>query len=85
MLNKEPVLVKMLQINYSTITSLESEQKTRAGIMPEKFAIVTCGVLIAVFAIPILVVIQVLAAIFWGVTTVFQLLSGEGLSNEDEF
>jgi hypothetical protein len=34
----------------------------------EKFAIVTCGVAIAVFAIPLLVVILALAASVWGTT-----------------
>jgi hypothetical protein len=74
----------MLPINYLTLTSLERKEKTRAGILSEKFAIVACGVLIAVFAIPILVVIQALAAIFWGITTVFQLINGKGLFNEGD-
>lgn len=68
-----------------TVILIESEQKQKSEIISEKFAIVACGLLIALFAIPVLVIIQVIAAIFWGTVWVFKLLNGEGLFNyEDE-
>lgn len=53
------------------------------ALLSEKFAIVVCGLLVGVFAIPLLVVIQTLSAIVWGTTTVFRLLEGEGLFDEE--
>jgi glucose uptake protein GlcU len=69
---------------YITANSLNRTQKRHSAILPEKFAIVLCGLLVSVFAIPLLVVIQALSALFWGIATVFHLLSGKGLFNEED-
>ena len=75
-------LVKIFHTNFLKLITLESSQKPKWGIPSEKFAIVTCSLLVAVFALPLLVVIHALAALVWGTTTVFQLVNGEGLFNE---
>jgi hypothetical protein len=61
-----------------------SVKKQKSAISSEKLAIVTCGLLIAVFAIPVLVIIQAVAAIFWGTIEVCKLLRGEGLYDDKE-
>lgn len=53
--------------------------QTYSGILSEKSAIAICGLGVALFTIPILVVIHVLSALYWGGTTVYQVLSGSGL------
>jgi hypothetical protein len=79
------VLIKMLQTNYLKLTSSKREENPHSAILPEKVAIVACGLLVAIFAIPLLVVIQALSAIFWGITTVFELLNGKAtFTDEDE-
>ncbi|HEY9890985.1 MAG TPA: hypothetical protein V6D37_04110 [Candidatus Sericytochromatia bacterium] len=74
----------MQPTNLLRIIAPQRTQKPTSALVSEKFAIVTCGLLIAVVAIPSLVVIQALAAIFSGITTVFELLNGNGLFNEGE-
>lgn len=49
-----------------------------SGLLSERAAIVICGLGVAVFAIPILVVIQALSGLFWGGVTVYKLLNGSG-------
>ena len=61
----------MVQENSFTATSIESAQSQKSAILSEKFAIIFCSLLVAAFAIPLLVVIQVLAALSCGTTTVF--------------
>lgn len=70
--------------HYLLEVSIDDKQQSQSGILPERFAIVVCGLLIAVAAIPILVVIQALSALFWGTTTVFRLLNGKGLLDEGD-
>ncbi len=75
----------MLPAHCLTVCSiLKSTQKHPSAILPEKFAIILCGLIVAVFAIPIFVIIHILYALFWGIVTVFQLLSGKGLFNEED-
>jgi len=75
-------LFRMRPTNYLSENSIDDKQQSHLGILPERFAIVVCGLLIGVVAIPILVVIQALSALFWGTTTVFRLLNGRGLLDE---
>ena len=56
----------------------------RSGILSERAAIVICGLIVAAIAIPALVVIQVLSAVYKGGTIVYQLLSGTELDPSDE-
>lgn len=74
---------KMSMLTQSTLIPIKRAKKSKTGILPERFAIVICGVFIALFAIPLLVVIQVLAALFRGITSVVKLLKGEGLFDDD--
>ncbi len=74
-----PVLEK--QAKYNMMLP-ESAQKSKSAILSEKFAIVTCGLGVAVVAIPLLVVIQALAISVWGTIAVRQLLDGKGLFDE---
>ncbi|HEY9744462.1 MAG TPA: hypothetical protein V6C90_28555 [Coleofasciculaceae cyanobacterium] len=74
---------KMVQINYLKINIAECTQQAPSVILSERFAIVSCGLLISVFAFPILIVIQTLAAIFQGIIIPIQLLNSEGLFNEE--
>lgn len=75
----------MLPAHCLTVCSLlNSAEKHQSAILPEKFAIVLCSLIVAVFAIPVLVVIYIVYALFWGTVTVFQLLSGKGLFNEED-
>ena len=75
-------LFKMRPRHYLSENSINGKQQSQSGILPERFAIVVCGLLIGVIAIPVLVVIQILSALFWGTTTVFRLLNGKGLLDE---
>ncbi len=63
----------------STTSKSNFNEQPHRGILSEKSAIVLCGLGIAVFAIPILVVIQVVSGLYWGGASVYQLLSGSGL------
>ena len=74
---------KMSRLTQLTLIPIKRAKESKPGILPERFAIVTCGLLIALFAIPLLVVIQVLAALFWGITSVVKLLKGEGLFDDE--
>lgn len=70
--------------HYLLEVSIDDKQQSQSGILPERFAIVVCGLPIAVAAIPILVVIQALSALVWGTITVFRLLNGKGLLDEGD-
>ena len=74
---------KMVQINYLKINIAERTQQALSVILSERFAIASCGLLISVFAFPILIVIQALSAIFQGIIIPIQLLNSEGLFNEE--
>ncbi len=60
------------------------KNQPQSGILSEKSAIVLCTLAVATFAIPILVVIQVLSGLYWGGVTVYQLLSGSGFNGTNE-
>jgi len=77
-------LFKMRPRHYLSENSIDGKQQSQSGILPERFAIVVCGLLIGVIAIPVLIVIQVLSALFWGTTTVFRLLNGKGSLDEGD-
>lgn len=75
----------MLPAHCLTVCSLlDSAQKHQSSILPEKFAIILCSLIVAVFAIPVLVIIHIVSALFWGIVTVLQLLNGKGLFNEED-
>lgn len=68
----------------STNPNLHRDDHNHSGILSERFAIVFCGLSVAVFALPILVVIQVLSGLYWGGVSVYQLLHGSELGKLDD-
>jgi len=56
----------------------------QCGILSERAAIVICTLSVAIFAIPILVVIQVVSGLYQGGSTVYQLLNDSSLDMTDE-
>lgn len=54
-----------------------------SGILSERSAILICGLGIAIFAVPILVVIHIISGLYWGGVSVYQLLSGSGIDKLD--
>ncbi len=68
----------------STNPNTHFNEQPHSGILSERFAIVFCGLGVAVFAIPILVVIQVLSGLYWGGVSVYQLLNGSELGKLDD-
>ena len=68
----------------STSQKSNFNQQPQTGVLSEKSAIVLCGLGVAVFAIPILVVIQVLSGLYRGGSCVYQLLSGCGLDKMED-
>ena len=56
----------------------------QTGLISEKSAIIFCGLGVAFFALPILVVIQALSGLFWGSVSVYKLLNGSDFASMDE-
>ncbi|HEY9668042.1 MAG TPA: hypothetical protein V6C91_14620 [Coleofasciculaceae cyanobacterium] len=77
-------VVAMLQNNCLELISMQNQKSPKMFILSERFAIVICGLLIAFLAIPLLVLIQSIVALFWGIVIVFQLLNGKVLLNADD-
>ncbi|HEY9611988.1 hypothetical protein [Allocoleopsis sp.] len=69
----------------STTQKRHFNEQPYPGLLSEKSAIVLCGLGVAMFAIPILVVIQVLSGLYWGGVSVYQLLSGFAVDKLDAF
>jgi hypothetical protein len=76
---------KMIALREASTTSESNfEAQPHSGILSEKSAIAICGLGVAVFAIPILVVIEILSGLYWGGVTVYQFLNGSGLDKMDD-
>lgn len=69
--------------NNSTIGQNNRNEQSQTGLISEKSAILICGLGVAVFALPILVVIQAISGLFWGSVAVYQLLNGSGASMDE--
>lgn len=67
----------------STTQKRNFNEQSYSGILSEKSAIWLCGLGIAIFAVPILVVIHIISGLYWGGVSVYQLLSGAGISKLD--
>ena len=67
----------------STTQKRHFNEQPYAGILSEKSAIILCGLGVAMFAIPILVIIQVVSGLYWGGTSIYQLLSGSAVDKLD--
>jgi hypothetical protein len=70
--------------NTSTIQQTQFNVQSKKGLLSERAAIIICGLGVAVFAVPILVVIQAMSGLFWGGTTVYKLLNGDAFQAMDE-
>jgi hypothetical protein len=68
-----------LKQTYLIVSSRRRPAKQTSAIVSEELAIVTCSLLIAVCAILMLIVMQVVSAMTWGTVTSGQLLNGKGL------
>lgn len=76
---------EMIALENAPITAQRTlKAQPQSGILPERAAIILCGLGVAVFAIPALVVIQALSGLFWGGVTVYKLLNGSGFDGTDE-
>ena len=67
----------------STTQNSYCNEQPYSGILSEKSAIILCGLGVAMFAIPILVIIQVVSGLYWGGTSIYQLLSGSAVDKLD--
>ncbi len=86
MLNQISTSEQSLKDTYLIVSSSRRQAQQRTATVSEEVAIVTCGLLIAVFAILTLIVMQAISAVTWGSVTIWQLLNGKGLFKEgDEF
>lgn len=70
--------------NASTTSQSKFNQQPYAGILSERSAIILCGLVVALFAVPILVAMQGLSGLYWGGVSVYQLLSGSELGKMDD-
>lgn len=67
----------------STTQKRDFSDQSYSGILSEKAAIIICGLGIAIFAVPILVVIHIISGVYWGGVSIYQLLSGAGIDKLD--
>jgi hypothetical protein len=70
--------------NAPTASQSRFKEQPQAGILSERSAIMICGLAVAVFTVPILVVLHALSGLYWGGVTVYQLLNGSGFDGKDE-
>jgi hypothetical protein len=70
--------------NTSTIGQNNRDQQSQTGLISEKSAIIICGLGVAIFTLPILVVMQAISGLFWGGVTVYQLLNGSAFKSMDD-
>jgi hypothetical protein len=70
--------------NTSKIGQNNYNEQSQTGLISEKSAIIICGLGVAVFALPILVIIQVISGLFWGGVLVYKLLNGSDFTSMDE-
>lgn len=61
-----------------------STNSPKSGILSERAAIIICSLGVAIFAIPILVFIQISSGLYWGLAMVYNLFQGSGLGEIDE-
>ena len=74
-----------LKNTYLIVSASKKKTKSTSALVSEDVAIVTCGLLMAVFAILMLIFMQAISAVIWGTLTIWQLLNGKGLfKNGDE-
>lgn len=70
--------------NTATTEQAISNSQPKLGILSERSAIIICTVGVSIFAIPVLVVIQVVSGLFWGSATIYKLLNNSAFDQMDE-
>lgn len=70
--------------NTATSGNNTCESQPQKGLISEKSAIIVCGLGVAVFALPILVIMQGISSLFWGTATIYKLLSGSNFDSLEE-
>lgn len=70
--------------NTSTIGKNNSEEQPQLGLISEKSAIIICGLGVAVFALPVLVIMQAISSLFLGTATIYKLLSGSNFDSLED-
>jgi hypothetical protein len=74
----------MIALNNSTIGPNTSNEQPKVGLISEKSAIIICGLGVAVFALPILVIMQAISSLFWGGATIYKLLNRSDFKSLEE-
>lgn len=67
----------------STTHQRNFNEQSYSGILSERSAIVLCGLGIAIFSVPILVLIHIVRGLYWGGVSVYQFLSGVDIDKLD--
>lgn len=70
--------------NTATTEQAISNSQPNSGILSERSAIIICALGVGIFAIPILVVIQVISGLFWGGATIYKLVNHSSFDQIDE-
>lgn len=70
--------------NTSNIGQNNRNEPSQTGLISEKSAIIICGLGVAVFTLPILVLMQAISGLAWGGVAVYQLLNGSAFQSMDE-
>ena len=84
MFNQTSTLDQSLKNTYLIVSCSRGKAKETSAIVSEEAAILTCGLLIAVIAILMLIVTQVLSDVTWGTVIIWQLLNGKGLFKDGD-
>jgi hypothetical protein len=74
---------KMIALDVSSPDQSNLKTPPKSGLLSERSAIVICSLGVAVFAIPVLVVIQILSSFYWGGFTLYQLLNSSEFNDID--
>lgn len=70
--------------NTATTEQAISNSQPNSGILSERSAIVICALGVGIFAIPVLVVIQVVSGLFWGGVTIYKLINNSSFDQIDD-
>lgn len=79
MFDPKSTSVHSLKNTYLIVSARRSKAKQTSVILSEEVAIITCCLLMAIFAILMLIVMQTISAVTWGTVTIGQLLHDKGL------
>ena len=84
MFDPTSTLTQNLKNTYLIVKSSRRQPEKISTLVSEEVAIVTCSLLIAVFAMLMMIIMQTIYAVTWGTVTIWQLLNGEGLFTDGD-